>query len=556
VSNRRVTSILFLVVLMLVLASMACYSGQIPGVLEITPYYTETPLPVPEQSRFEVGAIAFTPREDKAFFNLTIYPEPLDRSLVNSKAMCQPNSSAEVLYVGVGADQKNYYLVECGGAVGWVVEDRLAGPLTLQVEDLAITVGDATQKVNLLNTTTFQPVVFPLCPPGQIVNVLSIQAADRENDGSKDLYYEVECPAGNRGFLTNEFVFGPLEINVGDRALAISSDEEVASEATGYRLASEPAPLTDENAVEGECAFGSVMTAEEARLVEDQVYYRMTCGDIEGWITQEHFVGPLLFDADTNVVIFVPPIPVFEDELAALTGEQDVAATGQETETEGEAAPAVAATEEAGEGDGQRRVVQYVPPLYLTDKPGPAVPSGEGANVVGQCVTGTIAHIEEYTGLDTVYYRITCDKCIETEVVEGETVCKTTETHEGWVPQSDLQGPVQFGPGERALVKDSGATDADGNPVALIPAVPTYLIGSNTRFSGRCPLAEGVEILSIQLEKDRTRNAFSFYYKVQCQGDNATVPDGTTAEQNAFNTGNQDTVIGWMAERDLQPIEE
>src|SRR3990172_7918348 len=118
--NPRISGALLLVFMSLVLAGVACYSGQVPGFLETTPSYTETPLPIPETSRFVLGDVALAPSEsNKAFFNLTIYPEALANNAVNSKEMCQRNSTATVLYVGLGADQKNYYLIDCSGSVGW-----------------------------------------------------------------------------------------------------------------------------------------------------------------------------------------------------------------------------------------------------------------------------------------------------------------------------------------------------------------------------------------------------------------------------------------------------
>jgi len=42
--NKRMTTALLLVFGSLLMATMACYSGQVPGVFELTPFYTPTPL--------------------------------------------------------------------------------------------------------------------------------------------------------------------------------------------------------------------------------------------------------------------------------------------------------------------------------------------------------------------------------------------------------------------------------------------------------------------------------------------------------------------------------
>lgn len=552
--TTRISGGLLLVLVSLLFASLACYSGQIPGVFELTPYYTETPLPPPENARFQVGDIALTSQETQSLFNLTSYPEPLQRSLINSKAMCLPNTSARVLYAGQGSDGNVYYLVECGGSAGWAVDQRLAGPLEFAIGDLALTdAAEGETQIRLLDkTNNFQPAMLLSCAPGAIVSILGIEAVDVDGDGIKDVFYNLDCGMGP-GYLTGENLAGPLELNVGNRALAIPA--EGAADDT-YRLASEAAPVTDENAVDGECNVGSILLTEAIQLVDDTVYYQMSCGDIEGWTTQENFVGPLLYDVDDNVVIYMPAIPVFEDELpTAGTGDaaasdavsSDEAAGNQAAASEtpvGDEIPVGETGADAATGEEERTIVQYTPPLNLTDSPGPAVSEGDDANVVGQCLTGTAAHIEAFTGMDTVYYKLTCDECVETATDEdGNEICAQSVTHEGWAPQRYLQGPLAFMPGQHTMLDDEGDMDEDGNPVARIPLQPTYIVGSNTQLAGRCPLDEGLDIIGIRAEKDRTRNAFSFYYQVQCQGDLATA-DG-------FNTGGADTVTGWAAERSL-----
>ena len=74
--STRVSGALLVVVTSLILATMACYSGQIPGLFELTPYYTPTPMPTPAESRLKVGDEAFAPQEPGRPFSLTIYPEP------------------------------------------------------------------------------------------------------------------------------------------------------------------------------------------------------------------------------------------------------------------------------------------------------------------------------------------------------------------------------------------------------------------------------------------------------------------------------------------------
>lgn len=557
--RTRISGALLIVAAMLVLASLACYSGQIPGVFELTPYVTQVPLPTPAsgQARFQVHDIVFTPQETRPLFNLTLLPETLEESLRNSKDMCLPDTSARVLYVGVGEDDQIYYLIECGGSAGWAAEYRLAGPLQFQVGSLALglAVDNPMGMVNMLDPTTFQPMLFQQCRTGSVVSVSALKAQDQDNNGQKEIYYQIECPTGNRGWVTAEDLLGPLEISASDRALAMPSAEDVEGQ---YRLASEPGPVTEENVVEGDCPVGSILQAQEIQLVDEVVYYKFSCGDIEGWATQDRFVGPLLFDIDNAALIYIASIPVFVDQLSEEMLAEILAQTEQEPGEEEEEEE----QETESEGNESRReVIHYTPSLLLTDKPAVPVSEGEEANVVGQCQSGDLVRILDHTGAENiVYYEVTCDECVEFEYdADGVKTCVAYEPRQGWTAQSNLQGPLEYVPGDRVLMKDK-AQDEDGNEVALIPAQPTYVVGQNTTLSGRCPWSEGMEIVDVVLEKDRTRNAFSFYYQVQCQGDAASYTEVMGQREVhyevSFGTGNNDTVIGWASARSLVPFEQ
>jgi len=580
--NTRLFAALFIVFAGLLLSSLACYSGQVPGVLDLTPYASQTPLPRVTNPRYQVLQTVLAPGEiGNTFFNMTRLPEPLDPSGQNSKAICLRNSPATVLYVGRGADGINYYLLECGGSVGWSAEDRLAGPLNFQQDSLAITVSANGQPLQLLDERTLQPMPanpFAACQPETIVTVHGINAAAIEGSDTKEILYLIECPAGMRGWATNADLFGPVKVDIGDRALAITAD------GSEFRLASDAAPVTDENAVEGECPPGSVLETQSARYAGDTVYYEVTCGDVAGWVDERNIVGPLRFDAGTNALIHVEPIPIFEDELPAeMAGEVTVAAAEGEVEgetaeneqpaegapTEGEQ-PADTAETTPGEVTAQRQIVQYTPPVYLTDKPGPAVRTGDDMNVVGQCVTNTGAKLLEYTGVDNVlYYRITCDECVEmSEAAEGEEpTCAAYETREGWVEQQYLQGPVDFLAGDVTTFNpDSGAIEADeatGEQWVRIPTTTTGAssIGQYTEFAGRCPVDAQVTVTGLLLEKARTSNNYSFFYQIECQGQKATYVMETDAAGKTrpvvhYESDETETITGVIAGRDLAAKQE
>lgn len=563
--NTRLSGALLLVLLSLIGASLACYSDQVPGLFELTPYYTPTPLSTADDARFGVLETVLAPVEEgRAFFNLTVDAEPLDANLVNSKAMCDSPAPAQVLFAGVGEDGETYYLVDCVGSVGWVNEKRLAGPLLFSADNLAIGVAAAgEQTVKVLDPMTFQPVFNPLmqCKPETIVTVLDVLAEDPDKDGFKDIFYSISCPttAGPlTGLVTNADLFGPVDMDSDARAIALGAEGEE------FNLTTEPGPVTAGNVVPGECEPGAVVQASEAKLQDGHVYYRVTCGEISGWVDQEKIVGPLDFDEGDFTVIYVPAQPIFEDQLTEdLTGLVDEAALEGEGET-GEAVPATeAATEEAGTSLAahERKVVQYFPPLYLTDNPEPYV-LGSETNVVGQCVNNTVARILDYAGSDRIYYRITCDRCAEESTGDdGSTTCTSYETQEGWVEQSYLQGPLELVVGDRVAFKSSSAaleTDEEtGVEYSRLPASLSGAasVGRFTEFSGRCPLDEPMTIVAVVLDKARTSNSFNFFYRVQCNGEPATYSTvdegGRLTKVVEYHADDIRAVEGYVSARDL-----
>ncbi len=540
--QKQISATLFFVFMVLALVTLSCYSGQL-GLFELTPYYTNTPPPTAVQSRYHVLDTVLAPQEaGRTFFNMTLNPEPLLDNLTNAKAVCQGGSPATVLYVGDGADGKVYYLVNCVGAVGWAEESRLAGPLLFSKGDLALTLAPAdnptAQSIELVDDY-FRPLPFnplQMCKPETVVRISDLKPADPDEDGLKEIFYQITCPTSGgplKGWVPGDELFGPLELEIGGRAIAIGEEGQP------YRMAAEPAPVTDENAIEGECKVGDVLTAQEVRYVENNVYYKMQCGDMSGWVDQDRFVGPLLYDVGQHTVIYMPPVPTFVEAETA----------------EGEAI----------EG-ARRQVVQIVPPLYLMTEPGMAAQEGDEENVVGKCFSGQTAAISEYAALDTIYYRVTCEACIQEETDEdGNTVCTTTEPRTGWVAQQYLQGPIDFAIGERAaFATDSKAImeDEDGTLWARIPAniEGAAAIGQYTTFAGRCLRDEGVEITSITLEKDRTRDRFNFYYAIQCEGEPATIEQQTegnvTRPVTVYTEGARELITGFASARDLVALEE
>jgi len=546
--STRISVALLLVVASLVLASLACYSGQVPGVFELTPYYTPTPFPTPAASRLSVGDSVYVPQEAaRPFFNLSVYPEPVAPNLLNSKALCNGNSTARVLYAAEAPTGTIYDLIDCGGSVGWAAEDRLAGPLSFERSDLALALAPAGEpKVTMLDELTLQPAPAFLqqCPSETIVSVLDLKVADQ--GGSKAVYYQIECPRGTRGFVAGSQLLGPLEINVGDRALAVigaSDDDEV------YRLAREPGPVTDANAVAGACVEGDILTAEEARVVDQQVYYRVACGAISGWASSDRFIGPFRYNIGQNTLIRVEPIASF------TTGPEPAPAGEPATQS----APLAAAPE----------VAYTLPPAFLTSAAGPAIfGSGETeSNITGACPDGAVAQISGYAGVDgKIYDEVTCQGCpldqVQTEqrtltiggAISAATAstCPETQALTGWVEQAMLRGPLPFVPGDRVQVKAVSATLETTDSGVTFIRLPTTTSGAfaltpssqHVEFAGRCPVEAPLTIVDFVTEQARTGSALTFYYQVECAGQ--------PASGGRFDESVSETISGWVLARDLE----
>lgn len=558
-AKARVYGALLLVGISLMLASLACYSGQVPGVFELTPYYTPTALPTVAAGKFSVLDNVLVPLEPgRPTFALTIYPEPLLSNAMNSKLSCLGDSTAKVLYAGQGADEQNYYLINCGGSVGWSVESRLIGPLEFLREDLGIAQAPPGAQAVQMYDDRFRPVPFnplQMCKPETIVTVLQVGSADSDGDGSPEPFYQIDCPspAGPiKGWVTGDSLFGPIEINVGERAIALPDP------AGGdlFLMASEPGPVVVETAVSGDCRPGAILEAKETEVVNGVAYYRMACGDVEGWVDDSRFVGPLLYDVDQLAVIVVPPVLVFEDQLASIMAEYagEAPAAEEVAPEEEQIAPEATAAE--------RRVIEYTPPLLLASEPGPAIPQGEQANVVGRCENSTVARLLEFAATDKLYYRIECSECVATEKNEdGEQVCTATETRQGWADQEFLKGPVPFLVGQHVVFKSSSKavmTDEDGTRYARLPANLTGAasIGQYTEFTGRCPLEQGVDIIGAVAEQARTSSKYNFYYQVSCLGQVAVRQGESPRQETVYQPGEPTLITGVVSVRDLEALPE
>ncbi|NDJ74940.1 MAG: hypothetical protein GYB65_01665, partial [Chloroflexi bacterium] len=354
-----------------------------------------------------------------------------------------------------------YYLVDCVGSVGWVVEDRLAGPLGFQVEQLAITVSRGDSPYVTLLDETLMPLADPeppfagadvnACRPGNIVEVLRIQAADRDLDGIQEVYYRIECPLTNsfgqlmgktKGWVTNFDLFGPARIkdtddaNVENRAIIPEGETEFLLELPTDGDVFEEMVTAGEARETVTCSEETPLLAQETRQIGNQIYYRFECtstegGLVNGWTDQSAFVGPLLYDPGVSALLSPASFPILTEELPeSIREEADALAASlrevpdeePEEETDDAAAESSAAGDEE-ETEAAQNVVYFNSPLYLTDNPGiPLDPNklgeGETGNVVFQCLPNEIGPITEYAGIqsndpdaDTIYYLVSCRGC-------------------------------------------------------------------------------------------------------------------------------------------------
>lgn len=373
-----------LVLAVLVLATLACYSDSPLWPNELTPAPpspTFIPTPGPDSTaRFDVGDLVIAPRRvtnPQPFLYLADYPEPVDNALKNRSGTCLFDDELEILYAGHTSETAVYYLIACKGSVGWASEENLEGPIEIRKGQTALTLPiDANG--NPITTGMFgihntQPPVFGpatvQCQVGEDVSVSAISVPEPEQ-----IWYQVRC-SGGIGWVESTRLFGPLVLPAHGGVGLVSPEVE------SITLTSAPGG----GDVVSECPGDSIVVTGGLELVDEIPYYLLSCNGEQGWTTQESLNAlPLL----PNTLLLIE-VPQLDEE--PVEGEEAV----EDTE-----APA----DEGGEDNSEEAVLT----APITENPGN---TSDDNPAVGQCANLSIVPILDVTVRnEQFFYQVNCNE--------------------------------------------------------------------------------------------------------------------------------------------------
>jgi hypothetical protein len=421
--NRKV----FLGLFALLFSALACYSDSPLWPNELTPIpptVTPLPTPLPDQTRFQYGDLAYVPASvtEAAFrLDLTRLPEPVKRDFSNtSPQACSQNTVVRILYSGIDPQGTIYQLVDCGGGVGWTPEERLLGPISLVTNDRVLTVEGGTDETGAFTIEVSDPPYreddpfrqTATCPLDATVDIISMYGLS-----TGELYYKIRCDnpmnpiVPNIGWTTAAGLFGPVRFRNGETGIVPQEYEtiELTSEAGG-------------GDVVGTCESGDRVQISETPVqrLEDEFYYEIECAQETGWVEQSFLVGPVTVESGERVLVTVPGVSSSAE--ASVPAEQ---ATPEIVDVADAAVVEESATAE----------VDAVPDnpisLSLTTDPGPLT----AENIAGECPDASITTIEQLAGVEGILYAlVTCNEV------------------QGWMESASLYSPVPYEVGETVML--------------------------------------------------------------------------------------------------------
>jgi hypothetical protein len=410
------------VIILLMLAGLACYSDSPVWPYELTPAPptpTALPTPLPGEAEFERGDFAWTPAsvtEASFRLDLTIVPEPLAPDLSNkSPQSCSQNSLLRVLHSAIRPDETIYHLVDCSGVVGWTPESNMLGPIFIVVNDRALTIESGVDETGAYKIEVSDPPYReddPFrqradCRVNDTVDVIAISGFS-----TGELYYKIRCTnpinpvVPNIGWTLVDNLFGPVRFRNGEVGIVPQEFESV-------NLTSEPGG--DETVAVCEQDERVLITDSPVQRIDEDLFYELECADGIGWANQNFIVGPIPLEVGTDVLVTAPGVTNSTQARAAGVAPEDVDAA--------EDAELIEATPETDIDEELPPEEILIPAVPLTASPQPLTLENE----VGQCVDATVTTIESYAGVeDVLYAQVDCDDA------------------SGWLDSDALFGPVDY----------------------------------------------------------------------------------------------------------------
>lgn len=462
-----------LVMIALLMAALACYSDDPDplGIFEFTPAPpTSTPLPPPDASnpaKFVLSDLLLCPRPvgggpSQCF--VTDNPEELSPGVTNARGSCEYDTELEALYIGRLNTDTVYYLIACGGTVGWINESRLMGPVVFPRGESALTtnLGADGDVFPISSQKPPTPGAQVSCKVSEVVEVLE-SAGDAQTG---QVWSLIRC-SGGAGWVEQERLFGPLPLP-GTGGLGMIRPDGVAAPITTAATA----PTADNQI--GECVPNTVITTNNIERVGDTAFYNINCGDAQGWVEDDYLIE-ILYTPDSLVLIQVPVVEVAESTEATTDAE---ATEGETTGGAGEETPVPEAPLTAPMTEN---------PEFATD-----------SNVIGECPTDSIVRLKQTTLVaEEFFYQIECAE------------------QTGWVYEGFVLAGVKFFIGTEVQISERGFVGSGPDAGFYIKDEANYL-GSNRGSIGACKVDTPARIDAIGIDYAATGSGVTIYYQITC----------------------------------------
>lgn len=504
-----------LVLIALLMATLACYSDDPDplGIFEFTPAPpSPTPLPPPDPSnpsKYVLTDALLCPRPiggGASSCFVTDNPEELLPGVINARGSCEYNTELEALYSGRLDQQTVYYLIACGGTVGWINENRLMGPVQFARGESALTTSidaingpDGSLVFQIASQQPPTPGAMVNCQVNEVVDVLE-SAGDLQTG---IIWSLIRCSAGS-GWVDQSRLFGPLPLPSTGGLGMILPGESAATITTA------PEAPTAENTV-GECAQNTVITTNGIERIEDRAYYDINCGDLRGWVLDSYLIE-ILYRPDSLLLIEVPaPEVSAEVTVEGAEGEEAAPAEGEAETTDG------TEPEGTGEDTAAQEVILIAP---MTEN----AEFATGDNIIGECPTHSIVPLRQTTVVaGEFFYQLECT---------GIT---------GWVYEGFVLAGVKHQLNTEVPIAEQGYVGDGAAAGFYISEEPSRLL-SNRGSIGACKPNSTAQILDISFERAALGSGVTVYYFISCP--------------NADETSEITELTGWVDQSRLFTPEE
>ncbi|NDJ85497.1 MAG: hypothetical protein GYB66_06395 [Chloroflexi bacterium] len=496
----------FLVLVILVIASMACYSDNplwLPGLTEVPP--SPTFLPTPDEdthpSRFSKNELALAPEPqnpEQPFFFITELPEDLLSGVRNASGSCEYGSSLEILYIGhefnsfrgsVYVDDLSLIAAPAEGEEptgqplfdfeseddAWTLvqtEDSLNAGQEVQraqnvdFNELRAEPAEGEEPIDATNTTGVLEITTDFQPGTWLATIQTSFDTPQDWSQYSTLSARVFVPRNARNFV----IFLKANTTSGQEVTLV---REIVDSGQWADITADLAAVEDLTEVSG---ITVNLGPDPART-----FYLVACSGNVGWATGERLAGPVRFERGQS----------------ALT--RPVGARGEPLR------------------EGQ--------PFMVSTDPNPALPPTTMCDVDQVVDVVDISAVEERTGEQTIWYQINCAQ------------------NRGWVTEDRIFGPLIL-PAQDGL----GIVKPELAPVEL--TAEPRVSGDDNQVLGTCEANQtlttsGFTTISIgepEAEGD-TPQQLTPYYRIQC-GDYIGWTEQTPLLEIPYPVGTNAMVVG------------